>query len=455
MKKLISVLLACGMLVSMAGCGEPKTTSNGDKVKVTLWTNVTQDSPEASKVAQAELERRLAETFPQYEVEFIPKVYTDYNQEYDKALMVGEAPDAFDMFSYTAIETRIKNGTIADITALVEDWDMKKEDKVINTFDDVIQKDGKWYAIPRHAYTQALYVNKKAIEEGGEDPSNLPQTWDEFDTYCQTITDRDAPRFGYEIMGMSWCAWAFTPWVWAAGGEMVEPAADGKWRIAFADEPGVDAAEYMNKLVTKSKVTQTNILCSIEDTDKDMMSGKACFAWGTLANAEKDKVESYGYSMDDFTMTCIPGKDESYSPVALAGGEVVTFNPTIDEETLKAAFDVMTYIHYDEDYIKYTWQSGFDNGQNSIHVPARKDLFEEKLAMNPFLTDDSRANILAQAAVSKPEPYCEHWSDVKNELVVPLQKIYSKADLTRDDIKKLLSDCADQLVKLYPDTFVR
>lgn len=455
MKKIISLALAGMLLISASGCGTKKEVSSDGKTKVTLWTNVTQDSTQVMKDLQADLEKRIAEKFPDYDVEFVQKVYTDYNQDYDKALMAGNAPDAFDMFSYTAIPTRIKNGTIADISDLVSDWDMKKEDKVINTFDDVISKDGKWYAIPRHAYTSALYVNKKAISDGGENPENLPKKWDEFDTYCQKITDKSVPRFGYEIMGMDFCAWAFTPWVWSAGGEMVEPAENGKWRITFTDDAGVDAACYLNRLVNQSKVTQTNILCDLSDTDDDMMSGRSCFAWGTVANVEAEKVKQYGLSTTDFTQMCMPVKDSSITNPALAGGEVITFNPKCDKETLKAAFDVMTFMYYDEEYQKIKWQASFDNGSCDIYIPARKDLYEEKLAMNPLLTDEARENIKQQAEVSKPEPYCEHWGDLKSQLVVPLQKIYSMPNLSRDDIKKILSDCADELCKLYPDTFVR
>ena len=454
MKKLLAVLLAGTMLVSIAGCGGKKVDDNG-KTVVTLWTNITDDSEPEEIAYQKMIEERIAEEFPQYDVRFVQKVYTDYNQDYDKALMAGNAPDAFDMFSYTAIPTRIKNGTIADITDLVNEWVMKKEDKVINTFDEIINKEDKWYAVPRHAYTMALYVNKKAIKSGGEDPENLPKTWDEFDAYCQKITDRSLPRFGYELMGMDYCAWPFTAWVWSAGGEMVEPAADGKWRIAFADDPGVDAATYLNKLATVSKVTQQNILCPLSDTDNDMMTDKACFAWGTLANVNAKTIADLGSTMDDFTQIAMPVKDASIPNPALAGGEVITLNPKADPETKKAAFEVMTFIHYDEELQLAKWQAEFDNGSSNIHIPARKDLYEKKLQMNPVLNEESRANILKLSETAIPEPYCEHWSELKTQLIIPLQKIYLTEGLSRDDIKKILSDCADELVRLYPETFER
>ena len=82
-------------------------------------------------------------------------------------------------------------------------------------------------------------------------------------------------------------------------------------------------------------------------------------------------------------------------------------------------------------------------------------MYEKKLQMNPMLNEESRANILKLSETAIPEPYCEHWSELKTQLIIPLQKIYLTEGLSRDDIKKILSDCADELVRLYPDTFVR
>lgn len=92
------------------------------KTVVTMWSKITSDSSQVDKDAEQFMIKKLEEKFPDIEVKLIKKpVSTDYRQEYDKALMAKQAPDIFPEFSYTDIPTRIKNGTIADITDLVKD----------------------------------------------------------------------------------------------------------------------------------------------------------------------------------------------------------------------------------------------------------------------------------------------------------------------------------------------
>lgn len=454
--RIISAGLACILASSaLTACKDEAQTSSDGKTVVTMWSKITSDSSEASIAAENFMLEKVAEKFPEYELKLIKQPHsTDYRQDYDKALMAGNAPDIFAEFSYTDIPSRIKNGTIADITSFVNEWDMKKEDKVLTTFDDAISSNGNWYAIPRSGYVQAMLVSKNAIKAGGGDAENLPQTWDEFAALTSKITDFDAPRIGYELVGMDWCAWPFTAWVWSAGGEMVTPNGDGTYKISFNDEAGVDAAVFLNEMIWKHKATQKNVLCSLQDIYSDLQNGTAAFAWATYANAlNKESMEKFGLKYDDFTMTAMPVKDSSITNPSLAGGEVITFNPKADEATLKAAFDIASYLYYDEEYITATWQANFDNGQCDISTPARKDLYEKKLEMNPYLDEAAIANLNEMNKNAIAEPYCEHWSDVKSQLVKPLQEIYLTEGVTREQIQKSLDACADELYKLYPETF--
>ena len=381
--RIVSAIMACVIAsASLVGCGTEKV-SNDDNLTVKMWSRVTSDSSQLQIDLENYMIEKLEEKFPDISVVIERKsVGADYRQEYDKALMAGVAPDIFTEFSYTDIPTRIENGTIADITSLVSEWDMKNEDKVLTAFDDAISKDGKWYAIPRSAYTQAMLINKKVLAQAGENPEALPTTWDEFAAMGQRITDFNVPRIGYELVGRDWCAWPFTAWVWSAGGEMVTPNGDGTYKLSFNDAPGVDAAVFMNEMVWKYKMTQKNILCSMDDINKDVQNGTACFAWSTLGSAvTKDSMDRYGLTYDDYTMSTMPVKDASIKNPALAGGEVITFNPKADEETLKAAFKVASYIYYDEEYLTGLWQIQRDGGWMDISIPARSDLYEKKIVM--------------------------------------------------------------------------
>lgn len=451
-KKIATLALSAVMLMQVAGCG-PKPAEEG-KITLRLWTKPTQDAKPEEIEYHDKYMADLKAKFPDviFEEAITPEG-SDYRQEYDKALMAGTAPAFMNILSYTDIPTRIENGTIADITKYVEDWDLRKEGKIFTTFDEAITKDGNWYAIPYKAYTQACLVNKKLLRENGEDENNLPKTWTEFAEQGQRITDFSVPRVGYALVGMDWCAWPYTAWVWSAGGEMVRKNDDGTYKIAFNEPEGVDAAMFMNEMIWKYKMTQKDVLMSIGDLGKLAQNETACYSWNQLNVIGKTEIEQYNLDLNDFTVMSMPVKDESIPNPALAGGEVVTFNPKLTEEELAVAVEVAKYMYYSDEQMDLYFDFMRAFNYQDTFVPGRIDLYEKKMAVNENLSESTRQEIMSLSLNAKPEPYCPHWGDVKTELVNPLQTIFLKEGITREEAQKLLDDCANTLYDKYPDTF--
>lgn len=455
LKKVISSILTVSCAGALlAGCGTKQTATN-DKVTLRLWTALSQDAKEVDIISHDRMMESPRAQFPDiiFEESITPQGGTDYRQEYDKALMAGTAPAIYTQFSYTDIPSRIENGTIADITAFVDNWDKKKEGKIITMLDDAISKDGKWYALPRKAYTQATLCGVTAIESGGGDMNNLPATWDEFAEFGEKVTDLDVPRLGYAMLGMNWCAWPFTAWVWSAGGEMVEQNADGTYRIAFNDEAGVDAAMFLNQMIWVNKMTQKDVLLGLGDLQNLTLNGTACFSWMNFAELKKDKIEENGLSIEDFSVMPMPVKDESIPRPSLAGGEVITFNPKLSQEELDAALAVADWLYFSDERMQAICDEITEFDLSDVYIPGRADWYERKLAANKWLTEEQIEAISKLGENAKPEPYCAHWSDLKSELVAPLQKIYLTDGITRAEVQKLLDECAEKLYTLYPETF--
>ena len=65
----------------------------------------------------------------------------------------------------------------------------------------------------------------------------------------------------------------------------------------------------------------------------------------------------------------------------------------------------------------------------------------------------AKARLVESTANAVPEPCPPHWSDLKTLIAKPLQKIMLTEGITRDEAKKLLEDCANELYNLYPETF--
>lgn len=453
LKKVAAIGLAAVMLASFVGCDNKKSAGD-EKITLRLWTKPTQDAKQDDIDYHDKQMAALKEKFPNVIFdEAIPPAGTDYRAEYDKALMAGTAPAFYNGFSYTDVPTRITNGTIADVTEYVKDWDLRKEGKVLDIFDDAISSDGKWYAIPRSAYTQACFVNKKLLRENGESETEFPKTWKEFAEQGQRITDFSVPRVGYALVGMDWCAWPFTAWVWSAGGEMVRQNSDGTYKIAFNEPEGVDAAVFMNEMIWKYKMTQKDVLMSIKDLETMAKNNTAVYSWNALTVLSQQAVEQYNLDVNDFAVSPMPVKDASTPQPALAGGEVITFNPKLSPEELKVAFEVAEFLYYSDEMNEMKFDNIRERGLFDTQVPGRIDLYEKKLEAVESLTDTQKKELMALSENAKPEPYCAHWSDLKTELVNPLQEIFLTEGISRDKVQKLLDDCADRLYDLYPDTF--
>ena len=449
----LAALLALSTALSVASCGKKDNVDDG-MVEITMWSTVTEDAKDVDKELEAWTDEALAAKFPNIKINKVIKTTgTDYRQEYDKALMAGIAPDFFAEFSYTDIPTRIENGTIADITNIVKDWDLKKDDKVITTFDEVINANDKWYAIPRSAYVRGIIANTTALKEAGYDTSAMPKTWDEFKAMGKLVTDKQNAKFGHVLMGMDWCAWPFTNWVWSAGGDMVTANGDGTYKLTFTEDPAIDAAMFWNEMIWDSEMTQKNVLSGLEENQRLLSNGSGMTAWDSYSGLSHDIMPEYGLSYADYDMFAVPTKDASIKAPMLAGGEVITFNPKADEETLKAAFEVATFLYYDEEYLSKVWEIQAKHGVSSVDLPARSDLYLAKLDTCEGISDDAKQRLVEATANAIPEPCPPHWSDLKTLIAKPLQEIMLTEGITREEAKKLFEDCANELYDLYPEAF--
>ncbi|MEG2584132.1 MAG: hypothetical protein RSA27_06480, partial [Oscillospiraceae bacterium] len=339
------------------------------------------------------------------------------------------------------------------MTEFVNEWQYKKDGKVITQFDEAISKDGKWYAIPRDAYVQATLCNKKLVAAGGGNPDSFPTTWAEFAEEGQKITDFSVPRIGYALLGQDWCAWPFTGWVWSAGGEMVRKNADGKYKLSFTEAPAVDAAIFMNEMIWKYKMTQKNVLQAFSDTSADIVGGRAAYSWASIADFKESDLQNYGLSYKDFGMMTMPVKDASIKSPALSGGEVCTFNPKSTKEELKAAWEIANFMYYDDEELQAQWDFMNEKGIFDVKIPARSDLLEKKLTSLKNIPESISRDVLKLSETAIAEPFCPNWSDVKTALVIPLQKIFLTENISRAEAEKLLNECAATLYSQYPDSF--
>lgn len=476
--KLVALILALTMLMAvLGGCAkapaadapaadptkapsadtpaEPaEPAASGEKVKIKLYMLPQDDDSDAVKTRFEFMKEKVESTFPDYEIEWTRMAPgTDYRQQYDKLLMSGDGPTLWNSLPFVDIQTRMRNGTIADITEYVVNWDLRNEGKVNPSIEDALHDDeGHWYAVPFAPYIMGMLYNKTAIEAGGGDVSKVPATWEEFGQAAQSLTDKSVPRFGYTLLGSDFCAWPLTPWVWSAGGEMVIPNDDGTYSIGFNQEKGVDAIMYMHDLVYKYQCTQTDLLENYSDYMANMTVGYACYGWGLPTSLDAEKLAAYDAKQEDFGVIPIPG-DIADHAVGFAGGETWTMHPQATKEQMDACWNILNLISYDEAFLREYWE--LENELNLIDPKpsCRQDLVEVKYSYATNWPEHWKAEFAALNEVSRPEPYCAEWNSLKDYIVAPFQQILGDPNCTREQAQALLDECAEKLYTDFPDAY--
>jgi hypothetical protein len=107
-----------------------------------------------------------------------------------------------------------RNGQIDADEARWEGWT-----NIIPILRNNITVDGSVYALPYGlgTYVGILY-SKRLLQAAGLDPKNPPRTWDDFIYWCRRLYRPDTKTFGVMLYSD---AWAFNPWVVAAGDSII------------------------------------------------------------------------------------------------------------------------------------------------------------------------------------------------------------------------------------------
>lgn len=454
LKRIVAVTASIALAVGLAACGGKNTSEDGDKIKLTLWMKVSEDAHNSKQKIWEDQFARLKEKFPEVEFEeIVAPNGSDWRAQYDKALMAGEAPDIYTGFGNTDIPTRIENGTIADLTKFVENWDVEKQGLRDKQFDEAITKDGHIYALPIQTTARGLMMNKTLLEATGSDPNKAPDTWDEFVDMAVKAAEVSSGQLGFGLYGTPGCTWAFMPWVWSAGGEMVRQNDDGTWRVAFNEPAAIDAVELMHDLIWKYEVTQKDILMNQNDLRGQVIQGKVAFSWNAYDGLDPAVMEEYGRTFDEFEIIALPTKDASIENPVMSSSSMLTLNPKLSDEEMQKAWEVGTYMFYDEEYLTRTWECMNENGRVDLFVPGMPHLYEKKLAIFDDFPQESKDSLIRHLGKGKTQYNCPHWVEIESDLVEPLQKVFLTKELTRDDIQKIMDDAAEMIYNKYSKDF--
>jgi raffinose/stachyose/melibiose transport system substrate-binding protein len=233
------VLLALVALLALS----TGVISAQDEVTIDWWHISTETSQAA--YWQGIADAYMAE-HPNVNIEITILENAAFKERLNTVMQAGDPPDLFQSWGGAVLWEFAENGLVRNIAPELEgEWkDSFATQAALNLFG----QNGEYYGVPYTWGAVGMFYNKALFEEAGLDPENPPQTWDEFISAVQTLKDAGITPIslgeGEKWPGHFW-------WVYLAlrlGGEEAFLNAFNRTG-SFADEPFVQAGEYLQQLI--------------------------------------------------------------------------------------------------------------------------------------------------------------------------------------------------------------
>lgn len=189
MKKTVGILLAFVLAFGLLPSALAQETTT-----VTFWLD---DMTDARMSMIEEIIAAFEAEHPDISIEFtgLPEDATD------KLMLAFEAGTAPDILNITSknIATYIENGYVTDLTDLyAEKGNDALLESAIASASAYDREEGRLYYLPSGANFFCLWARSDWFAEKG---LAIPNTWDEFFTAVEQLTDKDAGRYGIALRG--------------------------------------------------------------------------------------------------------------------------------------------------------------------------------------------------------------------------------------------------------------
>lgn len=328
-KRVTSAVLAVLMMVSIAACDKKED----GKVTITIA-----NTPNETMVKELEDHNKKVAEFEELNPDI--KIVSDSDAYADaKTFMLTAAahqlPTAYTSH-FTDTKLRIREGYAADITKLLEKYDLVE--KINPDFKSLVcDDDGKIYGIPVNGYAQGLAVNKELFKKAGlvnaDGTIKYPDSYEELAEFAVIIKEKTGVA-GYAIPTISNCGgWHFMNIAWSYGVNFEEQQEDGSWKATFNTPEAVAALQFIKDLKWKYNVLpETSV---IDQTELHKLYGTGQVAM-IISGTNNSWSQKYGMDLSKIAICKIPkGPAGRY---AQTGGSALQFSADATEAEIEAAF---------------------------------------------------------------------------------------------------------------------
>ncbi|MDT0442703.1 ABC transporter substrate-binding protein [Streptomyces johnsoniae] len=315
--RLVAALLAvCALAVTGCGGGGDQ----GGPVTLDLWAR----SDQAGFMAEIVDAFNSAHDDVQVELTLLPA--TNFVQKLGVAVASDAGPDLASI-DLVYVPFFASSGVLADITERSEA--LPDTDALSAPHLDQGTYQDRRYALPFTGEASLLFYNKDLFRRAGLDPAQPPRDWEEFTEAARRISDLGEDVHGYHFSGRCGGCNVFTlsPFIWAAGGNVVEGEA-GEERPVVGEDPAVTRALELYRTLWHDGLTAPQ---AAADTGAQALalfgSGRiGMYPTGAFA---LDEIRGT-YPDVDFGVTPIPGPEGGSS--SFTGGDDIAITSGSDHQ---------------------------------------------------------------------------------------------------------------------------
>ena len=284
---------------------------------------------------------------------------------------------------------------------------------------------GHLAAVPFSISTQVIYYNKDLAAKAGLDlEANPPKTWDEFLQVAKTI-QAVCPKgtFGFDT---SDAKWLIKSMLYQNGNDIVSLAADGTITPLFAQESGIEVAQFWAKLVSEKVMA----ISQHDTAENKFLSGKLVFIAAT-SNRIAKWAESVQFNIGAIEMPYFK------EPRVALGGSTATIMTT-DETKHAASWALLKFLLNTENQTAYALTTGY--------LPIRKSALDLEDVQKYMAESDLYATAIKQLDYSTAYVHFGEMGSMDTQLTWALDDIENGVDP-----KRAFQDAEENLIADLPN----
>jgi multiple sugar transport system substrate-binding protein len=352
----------------------------------------------------------------------------------------GNPPDVFTYFQeIIPITAALEKNLLYQLDDLVKGENLDLSDFLPQAI-TLNSWDGKLYAIPRDYGNQQIYYNvdlfqKKGVPLPATDWTDTTWTFDKYLEAAKAMTEEangQPVSFGV-LMNIAWRPWA--SFVYSNGGKVVNANPQGiATGFAIAEEPAVEALQFLQDLVYKHKVAPPPSGTSAWSTDLGPVevfnTGKVGMLLGNPSQVQAfQKITAFKWDVAPLPV----GKGGKRG----TGGGGTAWSIAKGSKNVDAAWALLKYIT--------TPQAQQDEVAAGATTPSRKSVVTSKEFQNPEKPPKNAKSFAEAQGYVVRDPVNTTWTDIFSKAVAPNMQLLFAGKENAQTITKMIKDQGDSM----------